>query len=120
MTDIDWNTFNALKTRMKTKFPILLEGYLRDAKVYLTRIEQGLPTGNLPDIIEASHSLKSASGLLGLQNIHNQAKIIEYSAKDMHDREAFNTESLTLDCANLISAFDAISNTLEQELRGVK
>ena len=117
MDHIDKETFNILKERMKAKFPILLGGYLRDAKAYMVAIETNVPNGSLNEIIEASHSLKSASGLLGIVHVHGEAERVEYTGKELQEKGSSDLKSLQSVCSDLKSAFSAVEDELRAELK---
>lgn len=101
---------------MKAKFPILLEGYLRDAKTYIVTIETNIPTGNLPDLIDAAHSLKSSSGLLGIVYVSKEAERIEYEAKKAQDSGENNVQRIRKHYEDLQAAFSAVEGVLLLEL----
>lgn len=94
MTSIQYDTFNALKARMKAKFPVLLQGYLKDSQSYLSTIESAIPANDLQALIGAAHSLKSASGLLGITQVHKAAETLEYAGKELADQTPATCESL--------------------------
>ncbi len=116
MNMIDYETFNKLKDRMKAKFPILLQGYLKDSKSYLATIEMNLPDGDLGALIEAAHSMKSASGLLGIVQVHKTAETLEYSGKDLQEAGTANYESLRSYYEGLQNAFSEVEGDLLTEL----
>ncbi len=120
MDQIESETFNNLKERMKAKFSILLEGYLRDAKTYLVGIESNLPSGDIKEIIGSAHSLKSASGLLGLKYVHDYAEKIEYAAKGLQENNSNNLESLRKDYEGLQESFSSIEGYLLTEMEKAK
>lgn len=117
---INYDTFNTLKERMKTKFPVLLEGYLRDSKSYLVTIETNLPEGDINAVINAAHSLKSASGLLGINHVHKAAEALEYAGKDLLESGAQQYGDLNLHSTALQSAFSAVEGDLRNELSRAK
>ncbi|MGH1352074.1 MAG: Hpt domain-containing protein [Methyloligellaceae bacterium] len=119
MTNIDKAVFDKLKERMKGKFPVLLGGYLRDAKAYLNTIDTNLDGGDIAEIIGSSHSLKSASGLLGIGKVHDEAKNVEYLAKDMVEAGTNTLESLKPACAELANAFASVEGELQKELDAI-
>ncbi len=119
MTNIDKAVFDKLKERMKAKFPVLLGGYLRDAKAYLTTIETNLAGGDISEIIGSSHSLKSASGLLGIVRVHEESKNVEYLAKDMVEAGTNTLDGLKPACAELVNAFSAVEEELKKELDAI-
>jgi HPt (histidine-containing phosphotransfer) domain-containing protein len=116
MTVIDTAVFEKLKTRMKAKFPVLLEGYLRDAKTYLETIERNLPAGDLTELIGAAHSLKSASGLLGVTGVQEAALKVEYGGKDIQQAGEQNGESLRPHYETLRTRFAEAETELAVEL----
>ena len=116
MSDIDFHTFNKIKERMKSKFPILLGGYLSDAKKYQDRIRANIPSGDINDLIEAVHSFKSASGLLGLINVHLAAQTLEYAGKGLKEKGESNFESLGALYDELNNAFSTVEDILNSEL----
>ncbi len=120
MSTIDREIFDKIKERMKTKFPILLEGFLRDAKKYLVTAGSNLPSGDIVAIIEATHSLKSASGLLGITDVHDFAEKLEYAGKNLQSSETTNFESLNPIYENLQNSFLAVEDTLLAELEKAK
>ncbi len=120
MVEIDRDVFDSLKERMKAKFPVLLEGYIRDAKAYLVTIETNLPDGSLTDVIGSAHSLKSASGLLGIMQVHTHAERLEYAAKALQDDGAARFHSLDSLCAALQSSFSEVEGDLRTELERVR
>ena len=116
MNKIDPETFSKIKERMNSKFPILLEGYLRDAKAYLVTIETNMPDGSLADLVEAAHSLKSASGLLGVLHVHKLAETLEYEGKDLQKENATHFGNLESVFKNLQNAFSEVESDLKVEL----
>lgn len=120
MDTINKEIFNKLKARMDAKFPILLEGYLRDAKTYLARAQTNIPEGDLNDAVEAVHSLKSASGLLGITDVHDKAEALEYAGKEALDSGANRFETLIPHLAALQSAFAEVEGDLHVELSKIK
>lgn len=120
MEIIDYDTFNKLKERMKAKFPILLEGFMRDAKGYFAAISTNIPDGDLSQVIEASHSLKSASGLLGLKLVHAHAEKLEYKAKDMKEQGISTLHELQHLFDEVQNAFSDVEGHLLMELKKIK
>jgi HPt (histidine-containing phosphotransfer) domain-containing protein len=120
MSKIDYDTFNKLKERMKAKFPTLLEGYLRDSKSYLATIEGNLSDGDLGALIDASHSMKSASGLVGIMHAHNAAETLEYAGKALQEGDFASHESLRSNYEALQNAFFEIEDELQNELSKLK
>lgn len=116
MSIMDYETFNKLKERMKAKFPTLLEGYLQNSKNYLAIIDTNLPNGDLNALIEAAHSMKSASGLLGILNVHKAAETLEYAGKNLLETSPANFEKLRPDYEILQSAFSEVEGDLQSEL----
>lgn len=116
MSAIDYATFNTLKERMKAKFPVLLEGYLRDAGGYLETIRSNIPGGDLKTIIGEAHSFKSASGLLGLSGVHKAAEALEYAGKDLQERGAVSYEKLVPHYEALKTAFTEVEGEIRSEL----
>lgn len=117
MENIDYNTFNVLKERMKAKFAILLEGYLQDAHGYIEAIDAALPNNDITAIIEAAHTFKSSSGLLGLMVVHKNAETLEYAAKDLQEQGSTDSSSLAAMSDALKTAFSDIEEILQQELQ---
>lgn len=120
MSTIDYNTFNTLKERMKAKFPVLLEGYLKDANTYLDTIRTNIQDGDLNRIIESAHSLKSGSGILGLSDVHAHAEKLENKSKDMLEGETSQPGELQPCFETLHQAFSDIEETLHAELAQLK
>ncbi len=120
MSKIDYDTFNKLKERMKAKFSVLLEGFLRDAKNYVATIHTNIPDGDLNQIIESAHSLKSASGLLGLTHVHAHAETLEYKGKDMLKTGAEKLHDLQSSFYELQNAFYDVEGDLLIELEKLK
>tara|TARA_B100001989_G_C24550033_1_gene473763 strand:+ start:2126 stop:2488 length:363 start_codon:yes stop_codon:yes gene_type:complete len=119
MEKIDFDTFNKIKERMKAKFPVLLEGYIKDCKGYLATIEINIPDGDLKGLIEATHSMKSASGLLGVVHVHKAAETLEYAGKDMLENPSGNFESLRQYFIGLQDSFSSVEADLRTELSKV-
>ena len=121
MAKIEYETFNKLKDRMKAKFPVLLEGFLRDANNYLVTIDAGLSGDDLAPAIDAAHSLKSASGLLGLTEVHKAAETLEYQAKEKQDAGQHGADDqLRASSAALRAAFADVEDDLQDELAKAK
>lgn len=121
MSAIDKDTFDKLKARMKAKFPVLLEGYLNDAKSYIVTIDTNiLPGGELSQIVEAAHSLKSASGLLGITDVHAEAEKVEYTGKAQIDSGQNNIAAVQPHVEHLKNAFSAVESDLKIELEKAK
>jgi HPt (histidine-containing phosphotransfer) domain-containing protein len=116
MSTIDKDIFLKLKERMKEKFPMLLEIYLRDTEKYLTCIDTNVPDGDVDEVINAAHSLKSASGLLGAVDLSQRAGKMEYAAISCKENNQANLESLRPDCNAMRSSFSAIEGDLRAEL----
>jgi len=105
---------------MKVKFPILLEGYLRDAKQYLATIDTHLSDGDIDQVIGAAHSFKSSSGLLGIVGVSEIANKIEYDAKAMKDAGGNDLEKLRPDFDALQNSFSSAEDDLRIELSKAK
>lgn len=116
MSNIDKEVFNKLKERMKEKFPVLLGGYLRDAKTYLVTVETNIPDGDISALIAAVHSLKSASGLLGITEVFSGAEKLEYTAKEIQEKGGQNFHSLGILYAELQNMFSEVEGDLRAEL----
>ena len=116
MNDINYDVLHNIKERMAQKFTILLTGYLRDAEGYLNVLRDNIPDGDIAQVIEASHTLKSSSGLLGLEKVHSCAEKLEYDATGMLETGDSNLAMLQ-DCFNeLHQNFSNIKGELQSEL----
>ncbi len=113
MDAIDQDVFNKLKVRMKDKFPVLIDGFLRDSKLYIETIQTNIPTADISKIINAAHSLKSASGLLGFKQLHFEANRIEYIAKDLEENGEESAQ-------NLLPTIDTLNNAYLQVVHFIK
>lgn len=116
MEKIDYGTFNVLKERMKAKFPVLLEGYIKDAHGYIETINTSMPANEVTPIIEAAHTFKSSSGLLGLMILHKSAETLEYAAKELKEQGTSDCGSLAPLCEALRTAFSDVEAILDAEL----
>lgn len=117
---IDCNTFNALKERMKAKFPVLLEGYIKDSKEYIASIEANFPDGDLNIITGAAHNLKSSSALMGLHNVSKAAESLEHTGKDMLENGIADHAFFRSQYEALHNAFADVENDLQNELINAK
>ena len=117
MTQIDKETFDNIKERMKQKFPVLVDVFLKDARSYIAEICANV-SGDINAVIHAAHSLKSASGILGLTQMQTLSEHIEDSGRDIQDgadtEEARAAIKVLSD--ELQSAFQDIEGTLQQEI----
>lgn len=116
MENIDYATFNKLKERMKNKFPVLLNGYIQDAKKYIETAQNNIPNGDIKQAVEAVHSLKSSSGLLGIVQVHKAAETLEYAGKDLLEKGENNAQSLQPITEYLHTAFSNVEPELQKEL----
>lgn len=92
----DDGLYNEAKSIMKDKFPIMIEGYLEDARMYLDHIHDGFNSGNKELVSQYAHPLKSSSAGLGIMSVSNIAKDLEYGAKEAiaEGREIDNLKDL--------------------------
>ena len=120
MKQIDETIFTTLKERMGHKFPILLSGYLRDAQKYLVTIETNLPNGDLDQIVHASHSLKSSSALLGIEQVSKTSEKIEYEAKTMADNNQSDFTQLSSSYSDLQNAFSHVQTELDERRQSIQ
>ncbi len=114
---INYDVFNTVKTRMKSKFPILLTTYLKKSKTYLAAVHVNLPDGDMNTLIDATHSMKSASGVLGITDVHRAAERLEYAAKDLVQGKTEDRNTLLYHYAGLRDQFSKIEDTIQDELK---
>lgn len=79
-------------------------------------IEANLPNGDVGELIGAAHSLKSASGLLGVLHVHHYAETLEYAGKGLQDQGLQSYASLVPLYEALQNAFSAVESDLRVEL----
>lgn len=116
MTSIDQDIFNSLKERMKQKFPILLSTYLQDAEKYIEEIHAHV-SADINPLIHAAHSLKSASGILGLTQMQKLSEQIEHEGNAIQDGSDTEERRAKIKALSdeLQSAFAEIESILQQE-----
>lgn len=117
---INRETFNKLKDRMGEKFPILLNGYITDARTYIVTIGTNLPEGDIDEVIGAAHSLKSSSGLLGIAQVSAGAETLEYAAKDHKEQNPPHHHNLIPPYEELQNMFSEVESDLTTELERIK
>ena len=120
MSTINYEVFNTLKTRMKDKFPKLIEHFLSDSKKYLATISMGMSESHLDQVINAAHSLKSGSGLLGLSEVSMLSESLEYKSKDLHETKQGSMNELEHLSRQIQTAFSAVEGDLRAELDRAK
>lgn len=120
MSGVDSTIFNQIKERMKNKFPMLLEVFLTDSKSYLETIGSNIESGNIDEVIAASHSLKSSSGLLGLVDVQNSSATMEHTAKELQSAGNTDLSSLKPISDEMNLAFDTVKDGLYSELEKLK
>lgn len=120
MSGVDSTVFNQIKERMKNKFPMLLEVFLTDSKVYLETISANIESGNVDEVIGASHSLKSSSGLLGLVDVQKSSANMEHTAKELQSSGDTDLSKLKPISDEMNMAFDAVKDGLYGELEKLK
>lgn len=74
--------FQEAHSIMKDKMPIMVEGYLEDARMYIDKIKEGFESGDKNTVAQYAHPLKSSSAGLGIMSISTIAKDLEYGAKE--------------------------------------
>lgn len=93
------------------EFVELLGLYVEKSSSAIERLEYSVKSGNLQEVVEASHSIKGSSGNLGFMDMYEIAKEIE-----MNGRE--NNLDLDKNICVLKSVFDTLKNTIEQATEG--
>lgn len=73
--------FEEARSIMEDKMPIMVDGYLEDARMYIDKIKEGFETADKNSIASYAHPLRSSSAGLGVTSISEIAKDLEYGAK---------------------------------------
>lgn len=113
MENISIDTFTHIKERMAAKFPALIDGYIKSGNGYISRINDGISADSKADLIDAAHSLKSASGLLGLVAVYNASETLEYAIKSATPPQNGEMQNMVQQVQN---AFEEAENFLQEEL----
>ena len=86
---------DALKDRMGARVIAILEGYKTSSVDYLNVLSS--PSSSKNDMIEAAHSLKSSSAILGLSDVNETCEKLERTLIDAQENELESIRSLVLD-----------------------
>ena len=100
--DFDLETLRETREMMGSRFPLLAQAYLDDARAYLAEIRLGLETQDAKRVAAAAHPLKSSSASLGLLGLAVLARQIEETARQ--------GDALAL----CLASIDALPVTLEK------
>ncbi len=73
--------FENLQKATKDRFPKVLNTFMASAEKLLIQLDQSIRQGNVNEVREYAHSLKSA-GQIGAENLYDLAKQIEEDARD--------------------------------------
>ena len=88
------------------EFMDLLGYFVERSASDLERLESAVKSGDIREVVEASHSIKGAAGNLGLMNIYEIAKEIETKGRETN-----------LDCEEAVralkEALDVLGNTVK-------
>lgn len=88
------------------EFMYLLEYFVEKSKSDLERLKSAVKSGDIMEVVEASHSIKGSAGNLGLMNIYEVAKEIEAKGRENN-----------LDCEKAVrelkEALDVLGNTVK-------
>ena len=110
--DIDYETLSRLKEIMGERFPLLVDTYLTNAKQYIEDIKGGVANEDMDAVINAAHTMISASGNLGLSKLSETARAIETGAMEVRD----NAGSID-GVKELISGIDDMYDTAQEVLQ---
>jgi HPt (histidine-containing phosphotransfer) domain-containing protein len=74
---IDQEMLQQTKAVMRDKFPAMVEYFLQDTALYITRIEQALADNDVAAMVPAAHTAKSSCKQMGAARLSSIAKSIE-------------------------------------------
>ena len=77
---VDKEALAELKDFIQARFPEIVETYLRNADVYVSKIRNGFKEEDFKGVADAAHPLKSSSGNLGLVGLCELCQSIEETA----------------------------------------
>lgn len=104
---IDSHVINELYEIMEDDFSDLLEIFLHTAPGLVSGISSGVREGDIQQVINAAHSLKSGSANLGALRLSEEARNLEYAARDG------DLEIVTERAESVIEAFDRARHELQ-------
>ncbi len=90
------HTFDALKEMMGTSFSSLLDNYLATTPTYMEQIRTAVSAQDAALLVKASHTLKSSSAYLGLEQLRSIASDLEHIGRNYKDVENWPDRALTL------------------------
>ena len=110
MSQIDLNTFNALKDAMGDDFIIeLVESFFAEAPDLLAQMRNALTSQDVDVFRRAAHSLKSNAATFGATNLADLAKELEKMARENN-----------LDVGDKMDAIEESYKQAETELKSLK
>ena len=79
---LDQEKFNELKTIMGDAFSVLIETFNTDTQQNLANLRAEHTANNVDEVHRLAHSLKSTSANLGAMQLSEEAKTLEFEAKE--------------------------------------
>ena len=77
---IDRDALDQLKDFIGDKFAHIVETYLKNSEMYVGTIQTAMQSNDAQAVADAAHPLKSSSGNVGLQALHELCENIEHTA----------------------------------------
>ncbi|MCU7940467.1 MAG: Hpt domain-containing protein [gamma proteobacterium symbiont of Bathyaustriella thionipta] len=105
---IDMNTLNELKEIMEDDFDELIAIFISDGQAQIEDLKKAIDASNSDDVRRIAHTLKGSSANLGVIDLSESCKILEYKAAEGVLEDA--NELLE----NIVSNFIETKNTLEE------
>lgn len=101
------------KSIMQDKFPMMVEYFLEDAKMYVSSIDEGIKSNDVKQVVSPAHTIKSSAFQVGAQKVSEIAKEIEEVASEMLEKDEYDLEKLN----ELYNQLDSALSEAEPELK---
>jgi HPt (histidine-containing phosphotransfer) domain-containing protein len=105
---IDVKIFNKAKKLMGKKFPLMIEYFTEDTKIYVDEIEKSYKEKRLDLAVRAAHTIKSSAGQLGAKKLSDIAKEIEVLCGALGENKSDDYERLFTLYKQLKSEFSEV------------
>jgi len=79
---IDFNVLNELKEMMEDDFDELISVFESDAKLQIANCKSAIDASDAEDVRRIAHTLKGSSSNLGLTDLSESCRILEFEAAE--------------------------------------
>ncbi len=107
---IDLDVLNELKEIMGDDFEELITIFISDGQTQIESLKLSIQAANLEDIKRIAHTLKGSSANLGLNDLSDSCKVLEYTLKE---GSLENADKLL---ENIITHYNAAKKTLDENI----